>query len=129
MASASGRADRVVGMHFFNPVPVMRLVEIIRGYYTSDEMVEEARALAADIGKEAILAKESPLFVVNRILIPMLNEAAFVYQEGIASRKETLYNETRDPKYRPATIFTQLVRAGRYGRKNGKGFYDYGQTT
>lgn len=161
MASASGRADRVVGMHFFNPVPVMKLVEIIRGYYTSDETVNAARELAAAIGKEAILAKESPLFVVNRILIPMLNEAAFVYQEGIASREdidtgmklganmpigplalcdligldtlllvmETLYNETRDSKYRPATIFTQLVRAGRYGRKNGHGFYDYEQAT
>lgn len=161
MASASGRADRVVGMHFFNPVPVMKLVEIIRGYYTSDETVNAAQELAAAIGKEAILAKESPLFVVNRILIPMLNEAAFVYQEGIASREdidtgmklganmpigplalcdligldtlllvmETLYNETRDSKYRPATIFTQLVRAGRYGRKNGHGFYDYEQAT
>ena len=157
MASASGRPDKVVGMHFFNPVPVMKLVEVIRGYYTSDETMKTAMELAIAIGKDPIQVKEAPLFAVNRILIPMLNEAAFVYQEGIASREdidkgmmlganmpigplalcdmigldtllmvmETLYNETRDSKYRPATIFTQLVRAGRYGRKNGKGFYEY----
>ncbi len=157
MASASGRPDRVVGMHFFNPVPVMKLVEVIRGYYTSDETVQAAMELAAAIGKDPIQVREAPLFAVNRILVPMLNEAGFVYQEGIASREdidkgmklganmpigplalcdmigldtllmvmETLYNETRDSKYRPAPIFTQLVRAGRYGRKNGKGFYDY----
>ena len=157
MASASGRPDKVVGMHFFNPVPVMKLVEIIRGFYTSDETMAEAMELASAIGKDPIQVKEAPLFAVNRILIPMLNEAGFVYQEGIASREdidkgmrlganmpigplalcdligldtllmvmETLYNETRDSKYRPAAIFTQLVRAGRYGRKNGKGFYDY----
>lgn len=157
MASASGRPDRVVGMHFFNPVPVMKLVEVIRGYDTSDETMTAAMELAAAIGKDPIQVKEAPLFAVNRILIPMLNEAGFVYQEGIASREdidkgmclganmpigplalcdmigldtllmvmETLYNETRDSKYRPAAIFTQLVRAGRYGRKNGRGFYDY----
>lgn len=157
MASASGRPDKVVGMHFFNPVPVMKLVEIIRGFYTSDETMKTAMELAVAIGKDPIQVKEAPLFAVNRILIPMLNEAAFVYQEGICSREdidkgmklganmpigplalcdmigldtllmvmETLYNETRDSKYRPATIFTQMVRAGRYGRKNGKGFYDY----
>ena len=157
MASASGRPDKVVGMHFFNPVPVMKLVEVIRGYYTSDETVQAAMELAAAIGKDPIQVREAPLFAVNRILVPMLNEAGFVYQEGIASREdidkgmklganmpigplalcdmigldtllmvmETLYNETRDSKYRPAPIFTQLVRAGRYGRKNGKGFYDY----
>lgn len=157
MASVSGRADKFVGMHFFNPVPVMKLVEIIRGFYTSDKTMAVAMELAQAIGKEPIQVKEAPLFAVNRILIPMLNEAAFVYQEGIASKEdidkgmklganmpigplalcdmigldtllmvmETLYNETRDSKYRPATIFTQMVRANRYGRKNGKGFYDY----
>lgn len=157
MAAASGRSDRFVGMHFFNPVPVMKLVEVIKGYETSDETMKFAMELAVAIGKDPIQVKEAPLFAVNRILIPMLNEAAFVLQEGIASREdidkgmvlgcnmpigplaladmigldtllmvmETLYNETRDSKYRPATIYTQLVRAGRYGKKNGKGFYDY----
>ena len=157
MASASGRPDKVVGMHFFNPVPVMKLVEIIRGFYTSDETMAAAMELAVAIDKDPIQVKEAPLFAVNRILIPLLNEAGCVYPEGIASREdidkgmrlgtkmpigplalcdmigldtllmvmETLYNETRDSKYRPAAIFTQLVRAGRYGRKNGKGFYDY----
>jgi len=85
MASATTRPDLVVGMHFFNPVPVMNLVEIVRGTETSDDAVEVALAVCSKMGKEPIFVKEAPLFVVNRILVPMLNEAIFVLQEGLAT--------------------------------------------
>jgi 3-hydroxybutyryl-CoA dehydrogenase len=157
IASATTRPDLVVGMHFFNPVPVMKLVEIIRGADTSEDAIDVALAVSQRLGKEAIFVKEAPLFVVNRILVPMLNEAIFVLQEGLASPEdidkgmvlganhpigplaladmvgldtllfvaETLYHETGDSKYRPAPLLRQMVRAGRLGRKTGRGFYDY----
>jgi len=85
LAAATKRPDRVVGMHFFNPVPVMALVELIRGLRTSDETHARAAEFVRSIGKTAIDAKNSPGFAVNRILCPMLNEAIFALQEGIAS--------------------------------------------
>jgi 3-hydroxybutyryl-CoA dehydrogenase len=85
LAAATKRPDRVVGMHFFNPVPVMALVELIRGLRTSDETHARAAEFIRAIGKTAIDAKNSPGFTVNRILCPMLNEAIFALQEGIAS--------------------------------------------
>lgn len=88
MASVSGRPGQVIGMHFFNPVPVMKLVELIKGFSTTDETLGIARAFAEKIKKTAIEVKESPGFAVNRILVPMLNEAVFVYAEGIASAKD-----------------------------------------
>jgi len=81
-------ADRFLGMHFFNPVPMMALVELIRGLQTSDATVAAADALAKVLGKTPITVKNSPGFVVNRILCPMLNEAIFLYGEGVASAKE-----------------------------------------
>lgn len=157
IASATERPDLVIGTHFFNPVPVMKLVEIIRGQDTSDDAVEVAVSVSARMGKECIDVKEAPLFVVNRILVPMLNEAVFVLQEGLASPEdidkgmvlganhpigplaladmvgldtllfvaETLFQETGDPKYRPAPLLRQMVRANKLGRKNGRGFYSY----
>ncbi|MDQ0188647.1 3-hydroxybutyryl-CoA dehydrogenase [Alicyclobacillus cycloheptanicus] len=157
IASATERPDLVVGTHFFNPVPVMKLVEIIRGQETSEDAVDVAREVCLRMGKECIDVKEAPLFVVNRILVPMLNEAIFVLQEGLASPEdidkgmrlganhpigplaladmvgldtllfvaETLFEETGDPKYRPAPLLRQMVRAGKLGRKNGRGFYTY----
>jgi 3-hydroxybutyryl-CoA dehydrogenase len=88
MASATRRQGQVVGMHFFNPVPVMKLVEVIRGAATTDEVFQAAMDLSVKLGKEPISVQESPLFVVNRILVPMLNEAIFVLQEGIASKED-----------------------------------------
>jgi 3-hydroxybutyryl-CoA dehydrogenase len=85
LAAATKRPERVVGMHFFNPVPVMALVELIRGLLTSDETYARAAEFIRAIGKIAIDAKNSPGFAVNRILCPMLNEAIFALQEGIAS--------------------------------------------
>lgn len=157
IASATRRPSQVIGTHFFNPVPVMKLLEIIRGYETSDETHKLVLALGEKIGKTNITVNEAPLFCVNRILVPMINEAMFVLQEGIAAKEdidtgmclganhpigplrladlvgldtllmvmETLYNETKDSKYRPCTLLVKMVRAGHYGRKTGQGFYDY----
>lgn len=88
MASSVKRSDQVIGMHFFNPVPVMQLVEIIRGEQTSDETFNIAHDIAKQFNKVAISVKEAPLFAVNRILTPMINEAIFVLSEGIASAED-----------------------------------------
>lgn len=88
IATATGRAGKVVGMHFFNPVPVMKLVEVIPGAETTDEAVETIMNLCVTIGKEPVRAKESPGFIVNRLLVPYLNEAAFAYQDGVATAEE-----------------------------------------
>ncbi|MGL5381398.1 3-hydroxybutyryl-CoA dehydrogenase [Clostridium sp.] len=85
VASATKRTDKVIGMHFFNPAPVMKLVEIIRGMATSQETYDAVKELSVAIGKEPVEVAEAPGFVVNRILIPMINEASCILQEGIAS--------------------------------------------
>ena len=88
MAVAAGRPDKFIGMHFFNPVPVMRLVELIKGFSTSDETLELAKQFVDKINKTAIVVKEAPGFAVNRILCPMINEAVFALAEDIASPKD-----------------------------------------
>ena len=88
IASVTKSPDKVIGMHFFNPVPVMKLVEIIRGFVTSDETFNVAKEVVEKIGKTPIEVSEAPGFAVNRILCPMINEAIFVYAEGIASAED-----------------------------------------
>jgi 3-hydroxybutyryl-CoA dehydrogenase len=85
LAAATKRPTQVIGMHFMNPVPAMKLVEIIRGLQTSDAAYDTTKQLAESLGKATVLAKEAPGFIVNRILIPMLNEAIFVLEHGLAS--------------------------------------------
>jgi 3-hydroxybutyryl-CoA dehydrogenase len=88
LGAASGRPDRVVGLHFMNPAPVMRLVEVVRGLETSERTTQLALDLAKRLGKTPVLAKDMPGFIVNRILIPMLNEAVFALEEGVASAED-----------------------------------------
>ena len=88
LAAVSGRAERFIGMHFFNPVPMMALVEIIRGLQTSDATHAAVHALATALGKSPITVRNAPGFVVNRILIPMINEAFFVLAEGLATAED-----------------------------------------
>ena len=88
LAAATKLADRVIGMHFFNPVPVMQLVELIRGLQTSDATHSAVEAVAKKIGKAPVQVRNSPGFVVNRMLCPMINEAIFGFAEGLASAEE-----------------------------------------
>ena len=88
IAAASGRADRVVGMHFFNPVPLMALVEVIRALQTSDMTYNAIETLANSLGKTPVSVKDSPGFVVNRMLVPMINEAVFILYEGLAQAED-----------------------------------------
>ena len=88
LAARTKRPDRVIGMHFMNPVPVMKLVEIIRGLPTSDETYETTRALAVKFGKETVVSRDVPGFIVNRVLMPLINEAIFVLYENIATAED-----------------------------------------
>ncbi|MHB8306274.1 MAG: 3-hydroxyacyl-CoA dehydrogenase family protein, partial [Vulcanimicrobiaceae bacterium] len=157
LAAATKRPDRVAGLHFFNPVPVMKLVEVVRTIATTPETIDRLFAFAQKLGKEPIHAKDTPGFVVNRLLVPYLLYAIRVYEDGLASKEDIdkgmklgcgypmgpfelldfvgldttyfiaqiMFDEFKDPMMAPPTLLKRMVLAGRYGRKNGKGFYDY----
>ena len=157
LATASLRPNKFLGMHFFSPVPAMKLVEIINAYDTSADTIETGKAIAKGFGKEFVTVTDVPMFIANRVMCPMMNEAAILAGENVCSYEdidkacelgynlpmgplkladaigidimisvmESLYQETADSKYRPAHLYKVLYRAGRLGRKSGKGFYDY----
>ncbi len=155
MAAVTGRQDRIAGLHFFNPAPVMKLVEIVRTISTSDATIDELRTFSQSLGKTPIVAKDTAGFVVNFLLIPYMLSAIRMYENGLATMEdidtgmklgcgypmgpfelldyvgldttlyaaEAIYKEYPDPAYAPPTLLRRMVQAGRYGKKNGKGFY------
>lgn len=157
MAAATQRQDRFCGLHFFNPVPVMKLVEVVKTIATSQETIDTCFEFCKSIGKVPILAKDNSGFIVNLLLVPYLLDAIRALEQGVASIEDidngmrlgcnhpmgpltlldfvgldTTYNianimfeEYREKRYAPPPLLRKMVLAGYYGRKSGKGFYDY----
>jgi 3-hydroxybutyryl-CoA dehydrogenase len=157
MAAATKRPDRFVGLHFFNPVPLMQLVEVVRTVTTSEEAFKRAFAFARSLGKEPVAAKDNSGFIVNLLLVPYLLDAIRALEHGVGSVTdidkamqlgcgypmgpltlldlvgidttykiaEIMFAEYREQKYAPPPLLKRMVLAGMYGRKTGKGFYDY----
>ena len=157
MASATLRPDRFVGLHFFNPVPLMPLVEVVRAAATSPETFERSLAFARSLGKETVVARDTPGFLVNLLLVPYLLDAVRALERGVGSVADIdtamrlgcghpmgpftlldvvgldttlriadiMFGEYQDARYAAPALLRRVVAAGRYGRKTGKGFYDY----
>ena len=156
MAAVTNRPHKVMGVHFFYPAPVMKLVELVRGLATDDDTYHKVKDFVTSIGKTVVDAPEYPGFIVNRILVPMQNEAAYMVMEGcrpedvdtamklganhpmgpleltdfvgvdvMLATMTGLYNGFHDSKYRPCPLLETMVKAGRLGRKTGRGFYEY----
>ena len=159
MAAAVARADRLVGLHFFNPVPLMKLVEVVRTVTTSDDTFRRTFDFARRLGKEPIAAKDNSGFVVNLLLVPYMLDAIRALERGVGSVEdidkgmtlgtghpmgpftlldfvgldttykiaEIMFDEYRETRYAPPPLLKRMVLAGMFGRKSGKGFYDYSQ--
>jgi 3-hydroxybutyryl-CoA dehydrogenase len=158
MAGATQRAPQVIGMHFFNPVPAMKLIEIIRGLETSEETITATQEVARLMKKETVLINESPGFITTRINAMIGNEAFYMLQEGVAAAPEidkalklglnhpmgpfelvdlvgldvrlnilNFLHQTLGEKFRPCPLMVKYVKAGRLGRKVGKGVYEYSE--
>ncbi|HUQ49013.1 MAG TPA: 3-hydroxybutyryl-CoA dehydrogenase [Gemmatimonadaceae bacterium] len=159
MAAACGRPERMLGLHFFNPVPLMKLVEVVKTITTSDETADTAYEFVKRLGKEPIRAKDNSGFVVNLLLIPYMIDAINALESNVASVEdidkgmqlgagypmgpftlldfvgldttykiaEIMFDEYREKRYAPPPLLKRMVMAGMYGRKSGKGFYDYSQ--
>jgi 3-hydroxybutyryl-CoA dehydrogenase len=157
MAAATKRPDRFVGLHFFNPVPLMALVEVVRTVTTSEETFKRAFSFAASLRKEPVAAKDNSGFIVNLLLVPYLLDAIRAVERGIGSVPdidkamklgcgypmgplelldfvgldtthhiaEIMFKEYRETRYAPPPLLKRMVLAGMYGKKSGKGFYDY----
>jgi 3-hydroxybutyryl-CoA dehydrogenase len=157
LAAVTSRPDKVAGAHFFNPVPVMKLVELVRALQTSDETIDMLRAFGASLGKNVVIAQDTPGFIVNYLLVPYLLDAVRMVESGVATKEDidtgislglnhpmgpltlldyvgidttlyiadVMYEEIRDPKYAAPPLLRKMVNAGYFGRKNGRGFYDY----
>jgi 3-hydroxybutyryl-CoA dehydrogenase len=156
MAAITFRAENCIGMHFFNPVPKMKLLEIVRALETSEEIVVACVEVGRRMGKEVVVVRESPGFVTSRINAMIGNEAFYMLQEGIASAADIdkalklglnhpmgpfeladlvgldvrlsileYLHKTLGEKYRPCPLLAQYVKAGRLGRKSGRGVYEY----
>ncbi len=157
MAAATKRPKHVAGLHFFNPVPLMKLVEVVKTIVTSQETVDTLYAFAIKLGKKPILAQDTPGFIVNRILVPYLLYAIRMYEAGLATKEDIdegmrlgcghpmgplqlldfvgldttyyiaqiMFDEFKDPLMAPPPLLKRMVLAGQYGKKSGKGFYDY----
>lgn len=157
LAAKTKRPNRVAGLHFFNPVPIMKLVEVVKTITTTQDTIDALFDFAKKLGKEPILAQDTPGFVVNRLLIPYLLYAIRVYEQGLASKEdidkgmrlgcgypmgpfelldfvgldttyyiaEIMFDEFKDPMMAAPPLLKRMVLAGQFGRKSGKGFYDY----
>jgi len=137
IAAATTRPEKVAGMHFMNPVPVMKLVEGIRGLETSNEVFDQVESVSLKMGKTFIKVNDVAGFAINRILMPMINEAVYAHYEGVASIEDIDIGmklgtnqpmgpfELADSKYRPCPLLKKYVLAGRFGRKSARGFYEY----
>jgi 3-hydroxybutyryl-CoA dehydrogenase len=157
MGAVTKRPGQVCGLHFFNPAPVMKLVEIVRTISTTDDTIETVRQFALSLGKTPVLARDTAGFIVNFLLIPYLLAAIRMLENGAASRDdidtamklgcgypmgpftlldyvgldttlwaaEAIYEEYKDPLYAPPPLLRRMVQSGMYGRKSGRGFYDY----